>query len=304
MSVTHPDVRILAIASQQHGVVAREQLREEGLSRGAIEHRLRKGTLQALHRGVYRTGPVAPAYQAEAAALLACGEGAVLTHRTSAGILRITSGPRPEEPVEVSGPRTLRGPRSGVRLHRVGRVPADEIECRHGLAMAAGPRTLLDLAARLEPYELERALARAERQELCTLEQVRALAGRYPGRPGCRKLRELLNDISEPALTRSPPEFLLLKRLRKAGVPQPRTNARVHGLEVDLLFPDHGLAVEIDGYAYHRQRPAFEDDRSRDAALAAHGIMVLRVTPRQLTREPDKVLARLCLVLGARTPKR
>ena len=304
MSVTHPDVRILEIASRQHGVVVREQLRAAGLSPGAIEHRLRKGTLQALHRGVYRTGPTAPKYQAEAAALLACGVGAVLTHRTSASLLRITSEPRPEEPVHVSGPRTLRGPRSGVRLHRVGRVPADEIEYRYGLAVAAGPRTLLDLAAHLEPYELERALARAERQELCTLDQVRALVGRYPGRPGCRKLRALLNDIAEPALTRSPPEFLLLNRLRKAGVPQPRTNARVHGLEVDLLFPDHGLAVEIDGYAYHRQRPAFEDDRSRDAALAARGIMVLRFTPRQLTREPDKVLARLCLALGSRMPKR
>jgi very-short-patch-repair endonuclease len=73
-------------------------------------------------------------------------------------------------------------------------------------------------------------------------------------------------------------------------------------MEVDLLFPDHRLAVEIDGYAFHRQRPAFEDDRSRGTALAARGIMVLRFTPRQLTKEPDKVLARLCLALGARTP--
>ena len=75
-------------------------------------------------------------------------------------------------------------------------------------------------------------------------------------------------------------------------------------MEVDLLFPDHGLAVEIDGWAFHRQRPAFEDDRSRGAALAAQGIMVLRFTPRQLEKEPDKVLARLCLALRARTPKR
>lgn len=304
MITIHPDARILEIAARQHGVVSRWQLRQAGLSRGAIEHRLRKGTLRPVHRGVYRTGPTTPKYQAEAAALLACGDEAALTHRTAAGILRIRPEPRPEQPVDVSGPRTLRGPRSGVRIHRVGPLPADEVELRHGLAVAAAPRTILDLAACLGPDDLERALAQAERQELVTLDGLRAIAGRYPGRPGRGKLLALLDDIVEPALTRSPPELLLLKRLRKAGVPRPRTNARIDGMEIDLLFPEYGVAVEIDGYTFHRQRPAFEVDRSRGAALAAKGITLLRFTPRQLTREPDKVLARLCMALGARTPKR
>ncbi len=300
MSTVHPDARILEIAARQHGVVSRAQLRQAGLTRGAIEHRLRKRVLRAVHRGIYRTGPTTPKYQAEAAALLACGDEAVLTHRTAAGILRILPEPRPEQPVDVSCTRTLRGPRSGVRIHRVGRLPDDEVELRHGLAVAAGPRTLLDLAACLGPYDLERALARAERQELITLDRLRAIADRYPGRPGRGRLRKLLHDIAEPALTRSPPELLLLKKLRKAGVPLPRHNARIAGMEVDLLFPDHKLVVEVDGYMFHRQRPAFEEDRSRGAALAAAGLTVMRFTPRQLTREPDKVLARLCMALGAR----
>jgi very-short-patch-repair endonuclease len=304
MNLIHPDMRILEIAARQHGVVTREQLRHAGLSRGAIEHRLRKGTLQALHRGVYRTGPTTPKYQAEAAALLACGDDAVLTHRTAGGILSIIPEPRPEEPVDVSGPRTLRGPRTGVRLHRVGPLPDDEVESRHGLAVATAARTLLDLAPRLGPYDLERALAQAERRELVTLDQVRALARRYPGRPGHGRLRALLDDIEDAALTRSPPELHLLKRLRNAGVPQPRVNAVIDGMEVDLLFADHRLVVEVDGYAFHRQRPAFEEDRSRSASLAARGIMVLRFTPRQIRNEPDKVLARLCLALGTRTPSR
>ncbi|MDT8341492.1 MAG: DUF559 domain-containing protein [Longimicrobiales bacterium] len=250
------------------------------------------------------TGPVTSKYQAEAAALLACGEEAVLTHQSAAGILGILPEPGPEELVHVSGPRTLRGSRSGVRLHRVGRPPADELDRRHGLDVTAGPRTILDLAACLGPYDLERALAQAERREVVTLDQVRRIADRYPGRAGRGRLQALLDDIVEPALTRSPPEVLFLKRLRTAGVPPPRTNARIHGIEVDLLFPDYRLAVEIDGYAFHRQRPAFEDDRSRSAALAARGFLVLRFTPRQLTKEPDRVLARLCLALGTRTPER
>lgn len=304
MRRAHPDTRILEIAARQHGVVSRKQLTEAGLSRGAVEHRLRKGTLRPVHRGVYRTGPTTPKYQAEAAALLACGDAAVLTHRTAAAILRIIPEPRPEKPVDVSGPRTLRGSRSGIRIHRVGRLPADEVEHRHGLAVAVASRTIVDLAGCLGPNDLERALARAERQDLVTLDQVRAIAARHRGRPGLGRLRALLDDIAEPAFTRSPPELLLLKKLRKAGVPRPRANARIAGMEVDLLFPDHRLAVEIDGYAFHRQRPAFEEDRSRDNVLAAQGIVVMRFTWRQITREPDQVLARLCLALGARTPKR
>lgn len=302
MSATHADVRILEIAAGQHGAVTRKQLRAAGLSRGAIEHRLAKGTLRPLHRGVYRTGPTTPTYQAEAAALLFCGPEAALSHRTAARILGIMPASQREEPVDVSGPRTLRGTRSGIRLHRVGRLPPEEVDQRQGLTISASARTIVDLATCLGPYDLERALARAERQEMVTLDQVRAIASRYPGRRGRGTLRALLADMGEPALTRSPPELLLLKKLRHAGAPRPRTNAVVDGMEVDLLFPEHRLAVEIDGYRFHRQRPAFEDDRSRGAALAARGFLVLRFTPRQLTKEPDKVLARLCLALGTRTP--
>lgn len=271
MGTIHPDLRILEIAGQQHGVVTRGQLRQAGVSRGAVEHRLRKGTLLPLHRGVYRTGPTTPRFQAEAAALLACGEEAVLTHQTAAGILRLIPEPQAEELVHVSGPRTLRGPRAGVRIHRVGPLPDDEVEHHHGLAVSGGARTLLDLASCIGPYDLERALARAERRELVTLDEVRAMLRRHPGRPGRRKLQALLDDIQEPALTRSPPELLFLRRLRRAGVPTPRANATIAGMEVDLFFPEHRVAVEIDGYTYHRQRPAFEEDRSRGAALAAQG---------------------------------
>src|SRR5690554_4521635 len=118
MGTPHPDTRILEIAARQHGVVARGQLLREGLSRGEVEHRLRKGTLRPVHRGVYRTGPTTPRYQAEAAALLACGDDAVLTHQTAAGILGIMPDPPAERPGRrnggrpvVSGPPRRRGDR-------------------------------------------------------------------------------------------------------------------------------------------------------------------------------------------------
>jgi very-short-patch-repair endonuclease len=75
----------------------------------------------------------------------------------------------------------------------------------------------------------------------------------------------------------------------------------VNGLEVDFFWPDRGLVVEVDGFAFHAHRSAFENDRRRDRILAGEGLTVIRVTWRQLQNEPEKVLARLCMALGARS---
>jgi very-short-patch-repair endonuclease len=77
----------------------------------------------------------------------------------------------------------------------------------------------------------------------------------------------------------------------------PQTNARLHGYEVDFLWPAARLVVEIDGFAYHRTRQAFERDRRRDAQLAAACFTVVRFTWRQLTEEPEAVVAQLAVLL-------
>ena len=69
------------------------------------------------------------------------------------------------------------------------------------------------------------------------------------------------------------------------------TNARPGRFEVDLLWPEQRLVVEVDGFAFHGTRAAFERDRRRDAELQALGYRVLRITWRQLTREPEAVIA-------------
>ena len=123
---------------------------------------------------------------------------------------------------------------------------------------------------------------------------------RNPGRRGVRALRRLVD--SGPARTRSEAERRLLRLVREARLPKPRLNARVAGLEVDFLWPDQRLIVEVDGYAFHRGRRAFERDRQRDAALAAQGYTVLRVTWRQLVYEPQAVVARIAAALAVRRP--
>lgn len=295
------DERILALASRQHGVVTRSQLLAAGVAVGAISHRLKKGTLQSLHRGVYRTGPITARFQPEMAAALACGPEAVLSDLTAAGIWDMMSPRQPDSPVDVAGPRSLRGPASGVHLHRRGTLEDDEVVQRHSLPLTTPARTVLDLAAQLDPYQLERVLARALARNLVTVDAVQAMLLRHPRRKGCRTLRMILADATGPALTRSEAEARCLALLRKGGVPRPRTNAVVRGLEVDFFWPDRGVIVEVDGYTFHSHRNAFENDRRRDSILAADNLLVIRLTWRQIQNEPEKVLVRLGMALGART---
>lgn len=298
MVCAHTDATIFEIAARQHGIVTRSQLVAAGVPVHAIEHRLEKGRIQAVHRAVYRVGPVAAPYEREMAAVLACGRHAVLSHRTAAALYELMPAPRRKALVDVSGPRGLRGPRRGVRLHRVRRLHSDEVGQAHGLPLTTPARTLLDLASCAGSGEVERALAEAERRQLVDHSAIEAVLTRHPRRRGNRRLRALLDMEGGAALTRSEAESRFLALVRKADFPWPRVNAFAEGLEVDFLWEGQRLVVEVDGFAYHGDRAAFERDRRRDGLLMAAGFRVMRVTWRQLTAEPEAVLARLARALA------
>lgn len=116
------------------------------------------------------------------------------------------------------------------------------------------------------------------------------------------RLRALAGGAERPALTRSKAEERLLALIRRGGLPPPDVNRRVGGYEIDFLWPEGALAVEVDGFAYHRSRGAFERDRRRDAELAVLGIRVLRVTWEQITDEPEAVLVRIARLLSVPPP--
>jgi very-short-patch-repair endonuclease len=165
------------------------------------------------------------------------------------------------------------------------------------LPVTAPARTLVDLAAAADTAELERAVATAVRARLLTPDELgHALTARARHR-GARTLRRLLDRLTEPELTRSVAEERLLDLVRTAGLPRPRVNAVLESFEVDFFWPDARLVVEVDGFAYHRGRVAFERDRERDAVLAAAGHRVVRITWRQLDRRPNEVLVRLAQAL-------
>jgi very-short-patch-repair endonuclease len=289
------------LAARQHGVATRKQLIECGLRPGAIDRRLRTGRLRPLQRAVYLMGPVAPPHARHMAAALSCGPGAVLSHRTAASLWRLLSYPADSD-IDVTVPERDPGTRPGVRVHRVRVLGTDEVRTWQRIPITTPERTLLDIAPDLSVAELEQAVAEATRRGLATRRHLLTLISRYPTRHGAPALRQLLHGDRRPALTRSAAEQRFLSLVRSAELPSPEVNVRLHGFEVDFLWRDHGLVVEIDGYAYHSDPQAFERDRSRDAMLAARGYRVIRVTWRQLVDTPATVLAHVAQALARGSP--
>jgi very-short-patch-repair endonuclease len=276
--------RIAAVAAEQHGVVTRRQLLELGLSPAAVGRRLKSGRLRQVHRGVYLVGSIAPERATEMAAVLAGGPGAILSHLSALSILgMLRVGPR--RPVHVSVPGNGRGRRPGIRFHRVPPFDGDELTVMDGVPVTSPTRTLADVTGMLGSREIEVAASVAERNGLIGIDELVALPDRYPRRPGISVLRRLLKNGRGPDFTRSEAERRCLELLRTAGLPRPYTNVSMGPYELDLFWPDEGIAVEVDGRAHHSSRPRFEGDRRKDMWLRARGIEVIRLSWNQITRE-------------------
>jgi very-short-patch-repair endonuclease len=292
--VCDADRRVALIAEFQHGVATREQLLGVGLTRHSVDTRLRQGRLHFIHRGVYAVGheSLLP-LGLEAAALLASGERAVLSGRSSAAVWGLCPTPANEVFVTVQGDGGRK--RAGITVSRL-QLEAHEIRVRHGLAVTSPARTILDLAA---TPDLERIVGEALGTKLVTERELRTAVDEASGRRGIQKLRALLDGPGGPAFTRSEAERRFLALVRKGGLPPPQANAWIAGLEVDFLWPDHRLVAEVDGN-FHAYGPRREHDHRRDARLEAAGYDVIRTTWHQIIDEPETLLVRLTRRLAVR----
>jgi hypothetical protein len=162
------------------------------------------------------------------------------------------------------------------------------------------PRTLLDLAAVVDRGVLKRAVEEADRCGLLRLGDLRRVLQRGRGRRGTSALGAIIADLGEPGATRSELERRFADLCEREGLPPPSLNVLAAGFEVDALWPRQRLVVELDGYAFHRSRAAFERDRARDAALALAGFRVVRITFRRIENEPKPVAETIRSLLGAR----
>ncbi|MGI8580159.1 MAG: endonuclease domain-containing protein [Solirubrobacteraceae bacterium] len=127
---------------------------------------------------------------------------------------------------------------------------------------------------------------------------------RFNGRRGATRLQALLQD---PNLANvSPEEFdeRFLKLCAKHHLPPPQMHVHLPAgprlLEVDALWPDQRLCVELDGAHVHHTRRAFSRDRERDLALAAEGYVTVRLTWGHVTREAARVATHLHRLLACR----
>jgi hypothetical protein len=296
------DARIAALAGRQHGVVARTQLLALGAGRRAVEHRIARGRLHPVHRGVYAVGHRVLSRDGRwMAALLSVGADAVLSHRSAAVLWGLRSA-APQR-VEVTVCRALRT-RSDVRVHR-GLLASDETTALRGMGITTAARTLLDLACVVARAELERALNEAEVLRLADPLPLGALLDRHGRRPGTATLRAILARGELGAtVTRSELEDRFLAFVEEASLPRPEVNAVLTctggSVEVDCLWRDRRLVAELDGQATHGTRAAFERDRVRDRLLQADGWRVVRITWRALHEDRGRLAVDLTRLLDPR----
>lgn len=273
------DGEVARLAARQHGVVTTKQLLSVGLLQSGISDRVSAGRLHRVHRGVYAVGHAALANEGRwMAAVLACGPGAALSHRSAAGLWRMlpTDGRGSDRDLPVTHV-TVAGEgrrRPGIRVHRSPTLSPADLALRAAIPVTKPARTLRDLRRTVPGPVFARALRQAE----------------FLGLP----LEGLDTDH-----TRSELEARFLALLRRRRLPRPEVNVRVEGFVVDFLWRGERLIAELDGWGTHRNRSAFEQDRARDNQLRTSGFEVVRFTWRQVNDDPSGVVATVRSLLTA-----
>lgn len=261
-----------------------------GFSRHAINHRLSTGRLHSVASGIYAVGrPELTQRGRWMAAVLSCGQGAMLTHGSAAALWGIGRQRRGIEiTVRTASPR--RHP--GLRVYRRPTLADRDVAEHEGIPVTGVVQTLVDLAATWKRSLVERAVNEADRLDLINPPRLRRELEAHRCEPGVRPLRTML-DRRTFRLTRSELERHFLPLADQAGLPLPLTKQWVNGFEVDFYWPDLAFVVETDGLRYHRTPAEQARDRLRDQAHTAAGMTQLRFTHEQVYYEPDHVLAML-----------
>jgi very-short-patch-repair endonuclease len=275
------DTNLAELATRQHGVVSRADLLGLGVGEHAIDRLVRAGRLHRLYRGVYAVGHNALTLHGRwMAAVLACGLNAALSHTTATAALDLR---RAGETIHVTVPgRGGRQAPKGIKLHRSPTLTPAEITTVRGIRVTRPARTIIDVARLVSRDELARIVEEADRRGLVDFRELEA--ARSPS------LHAVLRAYA-PAPTRSALERRFLKLCRDHGIERPEVNAVIEGMEVDFVWRDRKLIVEVDGYEFHRSRGAFERDRERDVELAMRGWTTRRFTWRQVESRSQWVAA-------------
>jgi len=267
--------------------VAREQLMALGFTKRAIEHRTRTGRLHPIARGVYSVGRRHLSREGRwMAAVLACGPGAALSHRSAAALWGF--GKEHSDYIDLSVRRASESRLPGVRCHRRPSLSANAITKRLNIPLTQPVQTFLDLATVTGPKALERAINEADKYNIIDPDSLRKALDDHPREPGVRPLRTIL-DKHTFRLSDDELELLFRPLATAAGLPTPLTKMKVNEFEVDFFWPDLGLVVETDGWRYHRTPAAQTRDALRFQEHTAAGLTPLRFSHWQVKYEPRHV---------------
>lgn len=269
------------------GVITLAQAQQAGLSRYAVDRRVRAGHWRRCSSGVFFADdrPFTDAARIRAA-VWGYGPQAVASGIAAAWWHGLTRYAPPV--VDVTVPRASHHPhRDGIRMRRRDLNPADIVE-RDDLRVTALALTVLEAAVRLRGGAVLMDSALQRHVELRDLWRAHL---KNKGRHGSPAARRLLQAASDGA--RSEAERLFGKLLRDGGITGWRTNYPVGGYKVDVAFPDEKVAIEVDGWAFHSDAEVFVSDRKRQNAISLLGWKVLRFTWFDLTVNPQRVLAEI-----------
>jgi hypothetical protein len=286
------------LAEQQYGIVTYRQMREMGLSNGHIHRASKASRLRRVHRGVYAVGHKSLSRRAQSlAAVLACGSGAVLSHRSAAWLWGfLTRFPsEPEVTVPSRGHR-----RRTIRVYRTAGMPDRDCTTLEGIPVTSAGRTLFDLAGAVSTRDRARAIDRARRTGRLNLGELDEMLARRGGTPQAKVLREALTLYRKPVYDRARSELLFLDALEQEGVSSPVLNCWEGKWEIDAYWPAERFAVEVDGWETHGSREAFENDRLRQEEMKLAGIDCISISARRIETEPRQVAQNIRVLLERR----
>jgi Protein of unknown function (DUF559) len=303
------EAAIAELANAQHAVFGLDQLAELGLSPRAVQKRAIAGRLHRIHQTVYSLVPkkLLAREGLYMAAVLACGPGAALSHRSAAALHGLRSWGHTS--IEVTVPRRSIRTHSGVAVHRSRTLTEADTTVVNNIPVTTIARTLFDLAELVDQRQLERAFDQAEIVEGLDLNKINDQLARNPTRPGAKKVRNVLeNHYIGSTPTENDFEEALLALTRALGLPDPEVQFWIDPgdgeppIKADFAWPDRRIVVETDGRRTHGTKQAFEADRRRDQRLIAAGWTVIRTTWRQLKQRPHELRPVLLRLLGPASP--
>jgi very-short-patch-repair endonuclease/predicted transcriptional regulator of viral defense system len=296
---------IVALATEQHSVLELSQLVEIGFSPSGVQKRADAGRLHRIHSGVYSLVPreLLTREGHWMAAVLACGPGAVLSHRTAAALHELRGTYRTN--IDVSVPRRSGRQRPGLDIHRSSTLTPLDVTRVKNIPCTAAARTHLDLAAVVARRSVERALDQWDTMGEFDLRALHEQLERNPRHRGALVLRSVLDEhYVGSTVTESELEEAFLALCRRLGLREPQVNRWIDlgdgepMIRGDFVWAEERVIVETDGVRFHGTHQARERDPRRDQRAILAGWTPVRTTGRQVTRRPRELEPTLLRLVG------